>query len=290
MDRDYVIIADSTNDLPETFVRENGVDIVSLLYEINGETYGKDRELSVHEFYEGMREGQPTRTAAANIEDITEHFEKALKDGKDVLFMCLSSGISSTVGNAFMCKNELEGKYPDSKICVIDSLCASGGQGMLLYHAVQNKIKGMSVEENYQNLESIKMNIVHKFTVEDLKYLQRGGRISKAAATFGTMVNIKPLLHVDNEGKLVAESKVRGRKKSLQQMVKEMGTAMGSWKDRQEIIIICHADVEEDVQYTAGLIEEMYHPGKLVISGVTPTIGAHSGPGTIAIFFMGDVR
>lgn len=290
MERDYVIVADTTNDLPEEFTTENQVELISMLYEIDGETYGKERNLSPHEFYDRMRAGQSTKTAAANMAELMACFEGILAQGKDLLFMCLSSGISSTAGNAFMCKAELEERYPDANICVIDSLCASGGQGMLLYHAVQNKKNGMSVVDNYRRLESIKMNIVHKFTVEDLKYLQRGGRISKAAAALGTMINIKPLLHVDDEGKLVAQSKVRGRKKSLQQMVKEMESAMGSWRDKQELIIVCHADVDEDVRYTANLIEEMYHPKQLIISGVTPTIGAHSGPGTIAIFFMGDTR
>lgn len=290
MEREYVIIADSTNDLPIEFVKENNVDIIPLLYEIDGVSYGKDKELSVKEFYDKMREGAPTKTAAANMEEIGERFEKWAKEGKDVLFMCLSSGISSTVGNAFICKAEVEEKYPDCKIMVMDSLCASGGQGMLLYRAVMNKKNGMSVEENLKNLEDIKLKIVHKFTVENLVYLQRGGRISKAAAAIGTMINLKPLLHVDNEGKLVAESKVRGRRKSLQTMVKEMDAAMGSWRDKQDIIIICHADVEDDVKFTADLIKEMYNPDKIVISGITPTIGAHSGPGTIAIFFMGDIR
>ncbi|MGN0436207.1 MAG: DegV family protein, partial [Wujia sp.] len=196
MARDYVIIADSTNDLPVEFSRENGVVIVPLLYEIDGETYGKDRDLSPKEFYDKMRMGMSTKTAAANIDEIETSFRQQLEAGKDIIFMCLSSGISSTVGNAFICKANLEEEYPDAKIMVIDSLCASGGQGMLLYHAVMNKKSGMSVEENYNNLEVIKMNIVHKFTVEDLVYLQRGGRISKTAATLGTMINLKPLLHV----------------------------------------------------------------------------------------------
>lgn len=290
MERDYVIVADTTNDLPEEFTTQHQVELVSLLYEIDGEVYGKEQNLSPHEFYDRMRAGQSTKTAAANMEDLMVCFEGILEQGKDILFMCLSSGISSTVGNAFMCKAELEEKYPDADICVIDSLCASGGQGMLLYHAVRNKEAGMSVVDNYRQLESVKLNIVHKFTVEDLKYLQRGGRISKAAAALGTMINIKPLLHVDDAGKLVAQSKVRGRRKSLQQMVREMGDAMGSFRDKQELIIVCHADVDEDVRYTASLIEEAYHPKQLMISGITPTIGAHSGPGTIAIFFMGDTR
>jgi len=290
MDRDYVIIADTTNDLPVSYAKENQVELIPLIYEIDGESYGKDKELTPHEFYEKMRNGSTTKTSAANSEEIRELFERILKEGKDILFMCLSSGISSTVEHAFFAKKELDEEYPDASICVIDSLCASGGQGMLLYHAVENKKKGMNVEENLLALEAIKLNIVHKFTVDDLVYLKRGGRISKTAATIGTLINLKPLLHVDNEGKLVAESKVRGRKKALQQMVKEMGEAMGSYKDKQDLIIICHADVDDDVNYAAQMIKEMYQPKELVISGVTPTIGAHSGPGTIAIFFMGDIR
>lgn len=161
---------------------------------------------------------------------------------------------------------------------------------MMLYRAVMNKEAGMGLQENYEKLEAEKLNIVHKFTVEDLQYLQRGGRISKAAATIGTMINLKPLLHVDNEGKLVAEAKVRGRKKSLQEMVKGMGTAMGSYKDKQDLIILCHADCKDDADMCVNLIKELYAPKEIIISGVTPTIGAHSGPGTIAIFFMGDTR
>lgn len=290
MEREYVIIADSTNDLPVEYTKENNVEIIPLLYEIDGVSYGKDKELSVKEFYNKMREGLPTKTAAANIVDISNRFEKCAEEGKDILFMCLSSGISSTVSNAFICKTEIEDKYPECKVKVIDSLCASGGEGMLLYRAIMNKKNGMSVEENYNNLETIKLNIVHKFTVEDLVYLQRGGRISKAAAAIGTMINLKPLLHVDNEGKLVPESKVRGRKKSLMQMVKEMEKSMGSWRDKQDVIIVCHADVEEDAKLTTDFIKEMYNPDEIIVSGITPTIGAHSGPGTIAIFFMGDIR
>lgn len=290
MNRDYVIIADTTNDLPESIIKANDVKLVHLLYEIDGETYGKDKELSVREFYGKMREGHPTKTAAANIDEIEGLFREAAKAGKDVLFMCLSSGISSTAGNAFICKETIEEEFPDSKMMVIDSLCASGGQGFLLYLAIENKKKGMSVEENYKNLESIKLNVVHKFTVEDLVYLQRGGRISKAAAAIGTMINLKPLLHVDNEGKLVAESKVRGRKKSLVQMVKDMEKSMGSYRDKQDLIIVCHADVDEDVSFVCDQIKEQYNPKQVIISGVTPTIGAHSGPGTIAIFFLGDIR
>ncbi len=290
MDRDYVIVADSTNDLPVEFVKENSVRIIPLLYEINGETYGKERDLSPVEFYGKMREGGLTKTAAANIDEITGMFEEIAKEGKDILFMCLSSGISSTVGNAAIAKEDVRERYPECNIRVIDSLCASGGQGMLLYLAVQNKKAGLSLDENADKLEIDKMHVIHKFTVEDLVYLYRGGRVSKTAATLGTMINLKPLLHVDNEGKLVMEAKARGRKKSLMQMVKNCGDAMGQYRDKQDLFIVCHADSEEDASFCVDLIKELYNPKDIIVSGITPTIGAHSGPGTIAIFFMGDIR
>ncbi|MCM1082156.1 MAG: DegV family protein [Clostridium sp.] len=290
MKRDYVIVADSTNDLPKSFAKENEIRILPLLYEIDGESYGKDKELPLKEFYDRMRNGSPTKTAAANLEDINGVFEEIAKEGKDILFTCLSSGISSTVGNAMISKNDIEEKYPECHIRVVDSLCASGGQGMFLYLAVNNKKAGLSLDENADKLEKDKMNIVHKFTVEDLIYLYRGGRVSKTAATLGTMINLKPLLHVDNEGKLVLEAKARGRKKSLQQMIKNFDTAMGSFRDKQELIIVCHADSIDDANFCVDMIKEMYNPKDIVIGEISPTIGAHSGPGTIAIFFMGDIR
>ena len=223
MGRDYVIITDSSNDLPVGYAEEQGVVIIPISFEIGDEVFdGREKTLTKKEFYDRMRAGQGTKTAAPNINDIEEEFEKALSAGKDVLFTCLSSGISSTINNAFVCKEEMQEKYPDAEICVFDSICASGGHGLLIYHAIENKKKGMSVTENMQALEELKHRIVHKFTVDDLTYLQRGGRISKTAAVIGGMIQLKPVLHVDTEGRLAAESKVRGRKKALNQLLAEM--------------------------------------------------------------------
>ncbi|MGN0367296.1 MAG: DegV family protein [Wujia sp.] len=290
MSREYVIITDSTNDMPKGFAKEHGVDIIPIIYEIDGEVYGKDKELSAKEFYDRMRQNSVTKTAAPNITDISEHFEAVLSQGKDILFTCLSSGISSTLNNAYIVQEEMQEKYPDADICVFDSLCACGGQGLLLYWAIANKEKGMSARENMMALEDIKMHIVHKFTVEDLVYLQRGGRISKAAAVIGSMIQLKPVLHVDDEGFLVAETKVRGRKKSLNQLVTGMDECVGSYADKQEAVVICHADCAEDAEYVRKIVEEKYHPKKIFMSEVSPTIGAHSGPGTMTLFFMGDKR
>ena len=236
MERDYVIITDSSNDLPAGYAEEQGVVIIPISFEIGDEVFdGREKTLTNKEFYDRMREGQGTKTAAPNINDIEEEFEKALSAGKDVLFTCLSSGISSTINNAFICREEMQEKYPDADICVFDSICACGGHGMLIYHAIENKKKGMSAKENMQALEELKHRIVHKFTVDDLTYLQRGGRISKTAAMIGGMIQLKPVLHVDTEGRLAAESKVRGRRKALNQLVSEMESCVGSYADKQEM-------------------------------------------------------
>ena len=290
MAKDYVIITDSTCDLPERFRDYPFVDIIPFIYELNGVVYGKEKKISAKDFYDGMREGGETKTAAANIAEISEHMEKALANGKDVLFFCLSKGISSTIQNAYIARDDLKEKYPDAEICVLESLCASGGHGLLLWHAINNYRRGLTVRENMERLDSLKLNIVHKFTVDDLKYLQRGGRISKATAAVGTMINIKPLLHMDVNGNLVAETKVRGRRRALNDLVKSMGDAMGKYRDNQEFILINQSDCQEDSDYVANMIIEMYHPKELAIGDMTPTIGAHTGPGTIAIFFMGETR
>lgn len=291
MGRDYVIITDSSNDLPVGYAEEQGVVIIPISFEIGDEVFdGREKTLTKKEFYERMRAGQGTKTAAPNINDIEEEFEKALSAGKDVLFTCLSSGISSTINNAFVCKEEMQEKYPDAEICVFDSICASGGHGLLIYHAIENKKKGMSVKENMQALEELKHRIVHKFTVDDLTYLQRGGRISKTAAVIGGMIQLKPVLHVDTEGRLAAESKVRGRKKALNQLLTEMDTCTGSYADKQDVVLICHADCPEDAEYVRAKVEEKYHPNKIIMSEVGPIIGAHVGPGTMVLIFEGDKR
>ena len=258
--------------MPVGYAEEQGVVIIPISFEIGDEVFdGREKTLTKKEFYDRMRAGQGTKTAAPNINDIEEEFEKALSAGKDVLFTCLSSGISSTINNAFVCREEMQEKYPDAEICVFDSICASGGHGLLIYHAIENKKKGMSAKENMQALEELKHHIVHKFTVDDLTYLQRGGRISKTAAVIGGMIQLKPVLHVDTEGRLAAES-------------------TGSYADKQDVVLICHADCPEDAEYVRAKVEEKYHPNKIIMSEVGPIIGAHVGPGTMVLIFEGDKR
>ena len=185
---------------------------------------------------------------------------------------------------------ELKEEYPDRKISVVDSLCASLGEGLFVYKAVQMKEAGASMEEVAAWLEEHKQNFCHVFTVDDLFHLYRGGRVSKAAAIVGTMINLKPLLHVDDEGHLIPLSKVRGRKKSLATLVSMMEERIGSWKDKNDIIFISHGDCEEDAQYVAKLVREKFGYESFLINTIGATIGTHSGPGTVALFFMGEYR
>ena len=286
----YVVICDNTLDMPEEFIKENGLDMVSLYFEIDGEIHKNNEGLSNQDFYNKMRDGASTKTMAANPDDLVALYKKYVSEGLAVIMISLSSGISGSYTNCELAKSYVLEEYPNAEIYVIDSLCASGGFGMLVYRAKQNMEAGLSAKENYENLEKIKHNIVHKFTVEDLKYLMRGGRISKASAIIGTLINIKPVLHVDEEGKLVALGKVRGRKKSINEMVDDMENCMGSWKDKEDLVVITHGDCEEDALYAKELIEKKYGIKNFMIAYVSPTIGAHSGPGTLAIFFMGDKR
>ena len=207
-----------------------------------------------------------------------------------MLHLAFSSGLSGSYNSVRLAAEELKEEYPDRKIIVVDSLCASLGEGLFVYKAVQMKEAGASMEEVAAWLEEHKQNFCHVFTVDDLFHLYRGGRVSKAAAIVGTMINLKPLLHVDDEGHLIPLSKVRGRKKSLATLVSMMEERIGSWKDKNDIIFISHGDCEEDAQYVAKLVREKFGYESFLINTIGATIGTHSGPGTVALFFMGEYR
>ena len=237
-----------------------------------------------------MREGSETKTQQASVEDTEKLFRQILETGSDVLHIAFSSGLSGTANAARLAAETLKEEFPDRKIIVIDSLCASLGQGLLVDYAVRMKDEGKSMEETAQWVQDHLQNICHLFTVDDLKYLQRGGRISKTTALLGTMIGIKPVLHVDEEGKLVPISKVRGRKQSIQALVDKMEQNIGSYRSQKQPIFISHGDCEEDAKYLAGLVKERFGYNECLINIIGPTIGAHAGPGTLALFFLGDVR
>lgn len=285
---DFVITTDNTADLPDSYISENGLDLLFLSYTIDGETYERDTQLSAAEFYKRMRNGSMPTTAQINPNMAREIFTRYLVQGKDILHIAFSSGLSGSYNSCRIAAEELEEEYPDRKIVVVDSLCASLGEGLLVHKAVCQKKEGKSLEEIADWLENNKLHLCHNFTVDDLNHLYRGGRVSKAAAVFGTMVNIKPVLHVDNEGHLVPLSKVRGRKKSLTALVDNMEKQMGKFEN--DVVFISHGDCLADAQFVSRLVKERFGIQSFLLNTVGPTIGAHSGPGTVALFFMGDYR
>lgn len=287
---DYVIMTDNMADLPEDYIREHELEVLSLSYILDGETYDRDHPLEVGEFYNRMRGGSMPTTSQVNPEQAKEAFTSCLEKGKDVLYIAFSSGLSGTYNSGRIAAEEIqeEGAFPERKLIVLDSLSASLGEGLLVHKAVQMKEAGKSIDETADWVEANKLHLCHNFTVDDLFHLHRGGRVSKATAILGTMINIKPILHVDNEGHLIAIGKVRGRKKSLSALVDRMGEQIQGFENPE--VFISHGDCIEDARYVEKLVRERFGVEKFVINHVGPTIGAHSGPGTIALFFMGNPR
>ncbi|MBQ7781802.1 MAG: DegV family protein [Lachnospiraceae bacterium] len=290
---EFKIITDSTADLPEEYLKEHDIDCMNLCYMIGGETYGGEtgKELPWKEFYALMRNGEMPTTAQVNPEEAKEQFKKSIEAGsKKILYLAFSSGLSGTYNSVRIAAEEIMEEYPDCQIIVIDTLCASLGEGLLVYYAVKMQNEGKSFEEVAKWVEEHVQNFVHVFTVDDLNHLHRGGRVSKAVAIIGTLAGIKPVLHVDEEGHLVPQSNVRGRKKSLLKLVDNMEKQMGSYTGKNDIVFISHGDALEDAEFVRDEVKRRFGIEKFIINRVGPTIGAHSGPGTIALFFMGDVR
>lgn len=288
--RDYIITTDNTSDLPEAYIKEHSLGMLSLTYMIDGETYNRKHELPYKEFFEKMRAGSMPTTSQVNPEEAKEELREFLLAGKDIIHIAFSSGLSGSYNSIRIAAEDLCEEMQDRKITVIDSLSASLGEGLLVYKAVQLKEQGMEYEELVKWLEDHKLNVVHNFTVDDLFHLYRGGRVSKAAAVLGTMIHLKPVLHVDQEGHLIPIAKVRGRKKSLAALVENMEKQIGSYRDKNDIVFISHGDCIEDAEYVKSMIEEKFAVKAFLINPVGPVIGAHSGPGTLALFYMGDIR
>lgn len=288
---DFIITTDTTSDLPADYVKEHHIGMLSLSYTINGSTYTWENPLPVKDFYDCMREGSLPTTSQANPAEAGAMFESILTgQNADILHIAFSSGLSGSYNSAKIAALELQEKYPGRRIIVIDSLCASLGEGLLVHKAVTMRAQGCSILEVADWLEENKLHLVHNFTVNDLFHLYRGGRVSKTAAFVGTMISLKPILHVDNEGHLIPLSKVRGRKKSLIALVDAMDKQLGSWRDKNDVVFISHGDCIEDAQFVADRIKEQFGYDSFLINYVGPTIGAHTGPGVVALFYMGDYR
>ena len=288
--REYVITTDNNADLPEEYYKEHNVGCMYFSYTMDGVLYKQDSYMPEGEFYGKMRAGSMPTTAQVNPEEARLLFEPYLKEGKDILHIAFSSGLSGTYNSCRIAVEELREEYPDRIITIIDSLAASLGQGLLVYLAQKMKEDGADMQTVAEWAENHRKNIVHLFTVDDLNHLYRGGRVSKTTAVLGGMLNIKPILHVDDEGKLIPIGKVRGRKKSILELASLMDEKLGSCKDTCDTIFISHGDCLEDAEFLAEKIKERYQIKTEIVNYVGSVIGAHCGPGTLALFFVGDVR
>lgn len=284
----YQIITDSGSDLPVTMLSQLDVKLVSLSLLFRGQTLADSVTDETKRFYEAMRAGESGSTSAVNPDGWANVIEPVLQEGKDVLVIGFSSGLSTTYQSAVIAADELKEKYPERNIRVVDSLCASLGQGLLVWYACRKRDESMGLDEVADWVETNKWHLCHWFTVDDLKYLKRGGRISAATALVGTMLNIKPVLHVDDEGHLISVSKVRGRKASIEALAKQM-EALGT-PGANDTAFICHGDCLEDAEYLAKIVKERCGVKEVFIGYTGAVIGSHSGPGTLALFFLGEHR
>ena len=284
----YQIITDSCCDFPTEEYPRLGLTMVPLSVQFRGETYDDRNDDSLHAMYEGLRAGEEAKTSAVNPDRWASAMEPVLAAGRDILVLAFSSGLSTTYQSAVMAAQELQEAYPERTIHVVDTLCASMGQGLLVWYACRKRDEGMDLAALRDWVEDTKLHLCHWFTVDDLMYLKRGGRISSATALVGTMLQIKPLLHVDDEGHLISMAKARGRKASLDALARKT-RELGAGFDNS-IMFISHGDCPEDAEYLASVLKEQYGVKEVVISYVGAVIGSHSGPGTMALFFLGEHR
>ena len=285
----FVIYTDSACDLKPDVLKSLNVECIQLSFRFDNED--KDylnNEMDINTFYNRMKNGETAKTAAINPEGFTVAFEKSLSDGKDILYLGFSSGLSITYNSSCIAAEDLGKKYPDNKIICLDTLAASAGQGMLVYLAAKKRDSGADLETVAEYIEGIKLNLCHWFTVDDLVYLKRGGRVSPTVAFVGGMLGIKPILHVDNEGRLISVSKVRGRKASIMAIAEKYGEY--ALKNTDPLVFISHSACQDDAELLKKIISEKYGVNVEIITDVGTVIGAHSGPGTLALFFLGSER
>ena len=286
-----MILTDSSADLSAELVAELGVEVLPLSFTMEDRTYFNwpdNRDIDPADFYAKLRGGAMATTSAVNVATYTETIEPKLKAGKDVLVLAFSSGLSATCNSARIAAGELMEQYPERKVYVVDTLCASLGQGLLVWYAANLKKQGKTMEEVRDWTEEHKLNLCHWFTVDDLMFLKRGGRVSAATAVLGTMLAIKPVMHVDNEGHLIKVGTARGRNASLKALVDHMEETVLDLKD--QVIFISHGDCLADARKVADDVKARFGVETVIINYVGPVIGAHSGPGTVALFFLGSKR
>lgn len=284
----YIICTDSGCDIRADVLSEWKVPCFNLIFKFDGEDDElTEKDITISEFYNRMRDGKVAKTSAINPETFKQEFKNILENGNDILYIAFSSGLSTTFNSARIAAEELSEEYPDKKILVLDSLCASAGQGLLLYLALKKQTEGASIEETAKYIEDIKLQLCHWFTVDDLVYLKRGGRVSPTVAFVGAVLGIKPVLHVDNDGHLISKSKARGRKAALEALLNKYEELA---VEKDGIVFISNADCESDAGFLKNELETKFGAKVELITQIGPVIGAHSCPGTMAIFFIGNER
>ncbi len=288
--RYYTIVTDSSCDLPAPLLEKMGIRVVPLAVNLDGKTYFNypdGRAIGFEEYYAQLRSGKQATTSAVNMSLFRTVMEAELIAGHDVLYLGFSSGLSGTFNAGAMAARELQEEYPEFELIAVDTLCACMGQGLLVYLAALEKAGGKSMHEVRDFVEAQKLHICHWYTVDDLQHLKRGGRIGGTTARLGTMLNIKPVMNMDNEGKLAAVSKARGRAAALRALVDKMGEQ--AIEPEKQTVFIAHADCYNDAHKVAEMIHERFG-SKSLINYIGPVIGAHAGPGTVALFFVGKER
>ena len=291
---EYVISCCSTADLTEDHFKERNIEYLCFHYELDGKSYMDDlgKTMSLNDFYQAMVDGAETKTSQINAQEYEAYFRKFLQQGKDIIHLTLSSGISGTINSALVAKANLQEEFPDRKLYVVDSLAASSGFGLLVDKLADLRDEGMSIDEVYQWVESNKKRLNHWFFSTDLTFFIKGGRVSKTAGVVGGILGICPLLNVDYEGKLIPRLKVKGKKKVYKAIVSKMGELADDGLDYADKVYMSHSACREDAQEVAALVEEKFPNvrGKVEINDIGTTIGSHTGPGTVALFFWGQER
>ena len=288
---DFVIMTDSSCDLPASLADRMELSVLPLSVYIEDKQYINyldEREIAFSEIYAKLRTKCPAKTSAVNMNDFLAPMEEIVRSGRDLLYIGFSSGLSGTYNAGAAAAQEIAEKYPERKVYAVDSLAASLGQGLLVYHAWQQKQAGKDIDEVLQWVVDNRLHLCHWFTIDDLMFLKRGGRISGATAIVGSMLSIKPVMHVDNEGHLIKVGTARGRKASIKALADEAGKR-GIHLEEQ-IIFISHGDCVDEANYLADIMRDRFHVKDVLVNYVGPVIGAHSGPGTIALFFLGTER
>ena len=287
----YIITTDTSADLPASYIEENHLVIAPLFYRIDEVTYGSpDKIMPIREFYAAMRGGAMPTTMGSNPEDIKDLFRPYLERGTDILHIAFSAALSITYQSAIIAAQDLREEFPERTIYIVDSVSASMGQGLLVHKALQQKKAGKTIDEVYEWVETNKTHICHAFTVDDLFHLQRGGRISKATAIIGSVVKIKPVLHVNDQGELISLFNVRGRKKALTSLVDMMVKDIEGYEKENDIFFISHGDCLDDAIFVAEQVKERTGIDTCLVDYVGATIASHSGPGTLALFYYGKSR